>query len=138
MAKGILKNEHFHSAIAAILLKNENLIKRLFETKEYNEEGVYRLKLCDNGRWRVITIDDYIPCYPFSKPIFTKLKPLDSQDERESQRSIWIYLLEKAYAKVKGGYKYLEGGSTSEVMRDLTGFPMTRFDFNDSAVISMF
>ena len=60
------------------------------------------------------------------------------EDEREQQRSIWIYLLEKAYAKVKGGYKYLEGGSTGDVMRDLTGFPMTRFDFNDQAVISMF
>ena len=138
MAKGILKNEHFHSAIAAILLKNENLIKRLFETKEFNEEGVYKLKICDTGRWRVVTIDDFIPCYPFAKPIFTKLQPLDSHDEREQQRSIWIYLLEKAYAKLKGGYKYLEGGSTCEVMRDLTGFPMTRFDFNDQAVISMF
>ena len=73
MAKGILKNEHFHSAIAAILLKNENLIKRLFETKESNEEGVYKLKICDTGRWRVVTIDDHIPCCPFSKPIFTKL-----------------------------------------------------------------
>ena len=59
MAKGILRNEHFHSAIAAILLKNENLIKRLFETKEFNEEGVYKLKICDTGRWRIVTIDDF-------------------------------------------------------------------------------
>ena len=52
--------------------------------------------------------------------------------------SIWILLLEKAYAKMKGGYKYLEGGSTSEALRDLTGYPLSRFDFKDQSVINMF
>ena len=45
-----------------MIVKNENLIKRLFETKHYNDEGVYKLRLCRNGRWQTITIDDFIPC----------------------------------------------------------------------------
>ena len=52
--------------------------------------------------------------------------------------SIWLYLLEKAYAKSKGGYQYLEGGSTCEALRDLTGYPLSRFDFSDQSVINMF
>jgi calpain-15 len=33
-------------------------------TREYNEEGVYRVKICKNGEWQEVVIDDYFPCFP--------------------------------------------------------------------------
>lgn len=51
ITKGILKNGYFLSAVAALVVKNENLVKSLFDTQTYNEEGVYKIRLCKNGRW---------------------------------------------------------------------------------------
>ena len=137
ITKGFLRDEYFLSAVAALIVKNENLVKRLFETKTYNEEGVYRIRLCRSGRWQTVTIDDFIPCQTGGGPLFSTLNSPDNLESEENQSSFWLHLLEKAYAKTKGGYKYLEGGSTCEALRDLTGYPLTRFDFSDQSVVSM-
>ena len=34
---------------------------------------------------------------------------------------LWVILLEKAWAKVNGGYYNIEGGLMTEALRDLTG-----------------
>ena len=47
---------------------------------------------------------------------------------------IWLDLLVKAFAKVLGGYRYLEGGNAQEALRMLTGAPMTAFNFSDASV----
>ena len=112
----------------SILEKDEKLVRRLFEVTEYNSEGIYRISLYVQGRWKTITIDDYIPCLPRDGPFFVEIA--DSP-------SIWLNLIEKAFAKVFGGYKYLEGGSTIEALRMLTGAPLTSFAFSDSATKQM-
>ena len=66
---GILGDEWFLSAVS-ILAAEPRLIKRLFETPEYNEEGIYRIKLCKNGRWQSVTVDELIPCYAKGGPVF--------------------------------------------------------------------
>jgi len=43
-------------------------------------------------------------------------------------------LLEKAYAKLHGGYKTLTGGLPAQGMQDLTGCPTSSFKFSDSKV----
>ena len=73
----------------------------------------------------MITIDDYFPCLPQGQPFFATIA---------GSKSIWLNLLEKAFAKVFGGYKYLEGGSSYEALRMLTGAPLTSFCFNDTSV----
>ncbi|EQD29290.1 hypothetical protein B1A_20786, partial [mine drainage metagenome] len=35
------------------------LVERLFLTNTYNEEGVYRVKICKNGEWQEVVVDDY-------------------------------------------------------------------------------
>jgi calpain-15 len=65
----VLNDDYFLSALA-ILAQRPPLIERLFVTKEYNKEGVYRLRLHSGGQWHIITIDDFFPCEPKGAPLF--------------------------------------------------------------------
>lgn len=103
------------------LAEMPHLVDRLFITKKYNEEGLYRLKLCKNGEWMEITLDDYFPCSEEGGPIFS----------RSNGNELWVLLIEKAYAKAHGNYYTLRGGFANEGMMDLTGSPTECFDFED-------
>jgi calpain-15 len=101
-----------------------HLVERLFITKEYNEEGIYRVKLFKNGEWMEIVLDDYFPCLPYGGPIFS----------RGHGNELWVLLLEKAYAKIHGSYKNIVAGKPHEALMDLTGCPTTSYSFKDEKV----
>eukprot|EP00047_Mylnosiga_fluctuans_P009313 m.10827 g.10827 ORF g.10827 m.10827 type:complete len:930 (-) comp2562_c0_seq1:53-2842(-) len=88
---------------------------------EYDEAGVCAVKLCKNGIWRYVRVDDYFPCKPGGAPIFSK----SHNDE------MWVLLIEKAFAKVSGSYAALRGGYAYEALIDLTGCPTTRHDVHE-------
>lgn len=111
--QGALGNCWFLASIASVA-ENPALIKRLFITKEYNEKGIYQLKICKNGEWVKVTVDDYIPCYYSGGPMFC----------RATGDELWVLLLEKAYAKLHGNYWQLRAGFVSHGMSDLTGCPI--------------
>ena len=68
--------------------------------------------MCLNGIWQDVVLDDTAPCTKYSKtPAFN----------RSSGRELWVILLEKAWAKVHGGYMNIAAGLTREALRDLTG-----------------
>lgn len=114
--------------MVCLVERNEQLIRRIFESKIYSEEGVYRLSLFVTGRWQTITVDDYIPCHLKGGPFFSTIT---------GSSTIWLNVLEKALAKVHGAYRYLEGGSALEGLRTLTGVPITSFLFSDPVVVEM-
>lgn len=107
----------------ASLAEMPHLVERLFITQKYNEEGLYRIKVCKNGEWMEVTVDDYFPCTAEGGPIFS----------RANGNELWVLLLEKAYAKIHGNYYTLRGGFANEGMMDLTGSPTECFDFEDQA-----
>lgn len=72
-------------------------------------------------------VDDYIPCYPNGGPIFS----------RSNGNELWVLLLEKAYAKIHGGYKNLTGGSPYHALMDLSGCPTMSLSFKDEKVKEM-
>lgn len=119
----ILSNDYFLSALS-ILAQRPPLIERLFITKEWNPEGIYRLRICKGGRWQEVTIDDYFPCEPFGDPIFTRCV----------NNEIWPILLEKAYAKIHGSYYMIKGGFVNEALIDLTGCPTSCYTLSDDYV----
>jgi len=94
-------------------------VERLFVTKDFNEQGVYELNLSKNGEWCRVVVDDYFPCYPNGGPMFS----------RSNGNELWVLLLEKAYAKLHGGYKAIAGGLPFEAMMDLTGCPTLSLSF---------
>lgn len=93
--------------------KPERILK-LFITKIYNGIGVYCVKLCHDGEWKAITLDDYFPCYnQYSGPAFSKA----------NGNELWVLLMEKAYAKLYKSYARIERGFNIDAFSDLTGAP---------------
>ena len=118
--QGILGDCWFMCALSS-LAEMPLLVERLFITKNYNEDGLYRVKLCKNGEWVEVTLDDYFPCSETGGPIFS----------RSNGNELWVLLIEKAYAKLHGNYFTLRGGFAVEGMIDLTGSPTELFDFEE-------
>lgn len=69
----------------------------------------------------IITIDDRFKTDPITRQhAFVQLKTL-----KNGEREIWPLLIEKAYAKMNGGYANIEGGLVSKALQCLTnGIPI--------------
>jgi len=60
----------------------------------YNPSGKYTIKMYLNGAPRAVTIDDFFPVGPDNSPLVSY----------EPSGQLWVQLLEKAVAKIRGGY----------------------------------
>ena len=103
-------------AALASLTQNERLFKRVvppsqsFDAGHYN--GMFHFNFWQNGEWTPVVIDDRLPTTKDGRLLYLSSA---SGDE------FWSALLEKAYAKLCGGYKALQGGSFGEAISDFTG-----------------
>ncbi|CEG35780.1 calpain-like protein [Plasmopara halstedii] len=93
--------------------------------QQYNEEGVYAVRFWRNNRSRVVVVDDFIPCSQYGKPVFGSFT--GSSDKFE----IWSLLIEKAYAKLHGGYEAIVGGQEGYVLQDLYGGVPSRYTLHE-------
>ncbi|XP_034556240.1 calpain-9 isoform X2 [Notolabrus celidotus] len=73
--------------------------------------GCFIFRFWQYGQWEEVRIDDLLPTQD------NNLIYLNSPDRHE----FWSSLLEKAYAKLKGGYRALDMGFPHEAMVDMTG-----------------
>ena len=111
--QGGLGDCYFHTAISA-LSNYPYLIKEKFRTIKYNPLGYYEVILFIDGEWQIVFLDDYFIVdkrygyFAFAKP---------------NNCELWAILLEKAWAKVNGGYTLIIGGQIHEAFQALTGFP---------------
>ena len=64
-----------------------------------------QIKFYKDGEWRVVTIDDQLPCRNDKHLIFSRCK-----DDNE----FWVPLMEKAFAKLNGSYISIESGHLVE------------------------
>jgi len=117
ISQGALGNCWFCGSLAAVAEKPK-LVKRLFVDDnsrhgELNPVGVYLVRLCDGGEWRFVTLDDHFPC--------NQSMMLAYSGARRNQ--LWVPLVEKAFAKLRGCYEATEGGNPNEGLRLLTGWP---------------
>ena len=104
--QGTLGDCYFLSAAAA-LCKYTDQIKKIFFIKEKSEEHCYGCYFKINGIWKLILIDDYMPCYGN----FGKNFAFTSTNGNE----LWVILLEKAWAKINGNYARIIGGEPHEI-----------------------
>ena len=109
--QGDLGDCYFLSALS-VLAEKPNRIKKLFVSDKQNKWGVYGIRICKNGEWKDVVVDDYIPC-DRQQVVFSAA----------NENELWVILLEKAWAKLHGSYERIEAGFAENVMRDLTGAP---------------
>ena len=72
--------------------------RKIFFTRKRSNECIYCIALCVNGIWEEVVVDDVIPVYKLSQlPAFVNFS-------KNENFGFWPILLEKAIAKVYGGY----------------------------------
>ena len=94
-----------------VLARYPAMLRTLF-VRTLPDIGAYELRLCVSGTWVPVVVDDYLPCDSDGCLI-----GISSTNPNE----IWAPLLEKAWAKLYGGYDRLERGSSLTALADLTG-----------------
>lgn len=87
--------------------------------------GAYLVRLCLGGRWRGILVDDRLPHIGGGLGYHTQLAFCETD-----RLQLWASVVEKAFAKVCGGYANLHCGEGREALSILTGWPCDFIDFN--------
>ncbi|KAK5929962.1 hypothetical protein CgunFtcFv8_011150 [Champsocephalus gunnari] len=113
LRQGTLSDCWLLSAIASLSV-HRSLLKKVMPLEQSFQEGYsgcFTFKFWQYGQWEEVQVDDRLPTRDNS------LIYLSSPERHE----FWSSLLEKAYAKVKGGYRALNMGFPHEAMVDMTG-----------------
>ena len=109
--QGSIGDCYFITSLAN-LCKYPNKIKKMFKQTTKNEKGFYEIELYIDGKNQIVIVDDYLPAYKKTKKA-CYAKPCKNQ--------IWVMLLEKAWAKINGGYLNIISGKPYEALEFLTG-----------------
>ena len=114
----------------ALLAERPDLLAELLPTRAVNAAGAYQVRLCHNGEWRTVLVDDCLPCV---QPQFANGGPAFGMPgvpafAYAARRQLWVSLVEKAMAKLHGCYEALEEGTTDEALATLTGYPCERLE----------
>ena len=118
--QGSLGNCYFMSSLAA-MTSIPQLIIQIFKSIYIPKNNCYEIGMNIEGEWKIVLLDDYFPCSKKTKiPIFAK----------PNGPELWVMLLEKAWAKINGGYINISGGFASEVLSVLTSFPIQTIKLN--------
>lgn len=87
--------------------------------------GLFHFHFWQFGHWYDVVVDDYLPFHRKTR------EPWCSWN-RQEPNEFWVSLIEKAYAKLNGGYRNLIGGAPIEAFTDLTAGVEQRFKLNES------
>ncbi|KAF9529624.1 hypothetical protein CPB83DRAFT_260499 [Crepidotus variabilis] len=153
--QGTLGDCWFLSALAATSTV-PGLIEKCCVARD-EEVGVYGFIFQRDGRWVSVVVDDQLfwglpkfeelsraeqELYHDDKDLYNTLNRKTGKGLHMSQSGqtgeTWVPLIEKAFAKLHGDYKSLEGGWTGEAIEDLTGGVTTTINTADILDIDRF
>ncbi|GMH77728.1 hypothetical protein TrST_g7574 [Triparma strigata] len=110
---GSISNKWFLSALAMVS-SNMSYIQNLFVHTGQESHGRYCVRFFKEGTWVNAVIDDQFAFNKLHQPLFCQ-----GADKNE----IWAMMVEKAYAKIHGGYEHISKphGDIEYALKDLTG-----------------
>jgi uncharacterized protein YukE len=122
VSQGMLGDCYFMASLAAIAMQNPDIIRDMIEE---NDDGTYTVTLYkkrnplffwqDDFQEQKIVVDADFPTKG-GNPYFAQPGDVDGD-----QNELWPMLVEKAYAKMNGGYEDIEGGWGEEAMEAIAG-----------------
>lgn len=104
----------------ALITERPRMLEHILLTKTVNDQGVYLVRICHNGVWKTVIVDDCFPCTQYNQLAFTQAH----------HRQLYVPLIEKACAKLFGSYADLISGQTEEGLQLLTGAPCDHITLN--------
>ena len=110
---GRISLPYLYSVLSSLAKHYPAIISKIILTKEYNPNGKYEVRLYIDGEFKTIVVDDYFPCIKGTNVYFFT-RPADFE--------MWPILIEKAWAKVNGGYLNIINSWPGDFFRALTGF----------------
>lgn len=122
---GPADNSYFVSAISSIS-EFPNLILQLFRTVSLPNNGE-PIEVCIKieGKWTVICLDDkFMVNKENNIPVFST----------SPTKNIWGMILEKAWAKVCGGYENIINGNCNEIFEAFTPFNIIEIDLTKEKI----
>lgn len=128
IVQGKLGDCYFVQCLVSLAAKPER-IRKLFVTTKANSSGCYVVKMCVNGTWQEVVVDDYLPVFPNTNEIaFASSKLLYDQNTMSyTKGALWVSLLEKAFAKLHGTYERIVQGTLDMGFIHLCGVPSVDF-----------
>ncbi|MCQ2818165.1 MAG: calpain family cysteine protease, partial [archaeon] len=109
---------YFLSALAS-LAEFPYLVYKLFLAKTINKSAYFAVQFYIDGEPRIVVVDDYLPVKKGTNNLIYSVT---------STNELWVPILEKAWAKVNGGYANIIAGDSSDVFPVLTGSYAERYD----------
>jgi len=125
-------------AAMATLAEHEGAINALFRTYMVDPRGKYHIRLYDlqEKKWKTVTIDDFVPCVADKNDPEGVRRGKDGMPQasyaKPNGREIWVMMLEKAMAKLCGGYAAIEAGITEWGIAAMTGGSAWRYELTDA------
>jgi hypothetical protein len=121
--QGNIGDCYFLASLSA-LAENPERIRNIFKDNwERCGNGIYKVVACVEGVMTEVVIDDFVPVYAATnRPVFCKA----------NGREIWVMLLEKAWAKIKGSYGDISAGTPHEVLNTFCVAPCFYYQIHNS------
>lgn len=96
-------------------------VEQMFLNDDVNANGIYAVNFYALGMPITVVVDDFLPLNQYGNTYFAGL----GEDAVAGEAgSLWVPIIEKAFAKYHGNYEHIVGGDVRAAVRTMSNSPM--------------